>query len=95
MAIDDDPLAIQLHEAKQQLDAGIERELAAATVAGVLYMIPGVGSAIQSLLDRRARENVKRALGSVVRGPARGDRMMFVRPSARLQLRNRDSSILR
>ncbi len=60
MAIDDDPLTIQLRQAKQELDRGIEPALAAATVAGVLSMIPGVGSAIQSLIDGRARENVAR-----------------------------------
>ncbi len=60
MAIDDDPLAIQLRSTKQELHRGIEPALAAATVAGVFSMIPGIGSAIQSLLDGRARENVER-----------------------------------
>ena len=60
MAIDDDPLAIQLRSAKQELDRGIEPAVAAAAVAGVLSMIPGIGSAVQNLLDGRARERVER-----------------------------------
>lgn len=56
----DDPIEVHLEHLKQDLDAGIESSLTSATVAGILSLIPGVGSAIQSLLDGRARENVDR-----------------------------------
>ena len=56
----DDALETRLAQVKQDLDAGIEADLRGATVAGILSLIPGIGSAIQSLLDGKARQNVER-----------------------------------
>jgi hypothetical protein len=56
----DDPIKVHLEHVRQDLDAGIESSLTSATVAGILSLIPGAGSAIQSLLNGRARENVER-----------------------------------
>lgn len=56
----DDAVEIRLTQVKQDVDAGIQADLSAATVAGILSLIPGVGSAIQSLLDGKARQNVER-----------------------------------
>jgi hypothetical protein len=56
----DDPIKVHLERVKQDLDAGVESSLTSATVAGILSLIPGAGSAIQSLLDGRAKENVER-----------------------------------
>lgn len=56
----DDPIDVYLECLKHDLDAGVERNLASATVAGILALIPSVGSAILSLLGGRARENVER-----------------------------------
>lgn len=56
----DDAVEVRLREIKQNLDRGISRELTEATVAGVLSLIPGAGSAIQSLLDEKARANLER-----------------------------------
>jgi len=54
MAIDDDPLSVSLRQAKGDLDHDIEGDLRQASIAGILSLIPGVGSAIQSLLDGKA-----------------------------------------
>ena len=56
----DDPIEVHLEHLKKDLDAGIESALTDATVASILSLIPGAGSAIQSLLDGRARENIQR-----------------------------------
>lgn len=55
-----DPIDVHLEHAKKDLDGCITGDLSAMTVAGILSLIPGVGSAIQSLLDGRARANVER-----------------------------------
>jgi hypothetical protein len=55
-----DPIDVHLEFAKNDLDAGTTDDLSAMTVAGILSLIPGVGSAIQSLLGGRARANVER-----------------------------------
>ena len=55
----DDPIELHLQQIKQNLDANITRDLREATVAGVLSLIPGVGSAIQSLLDGQAKANLE------------------------------------
>lgn len=55
-----DPVDAQLELAKQEVDNGLEDALRSATIAGVLSLMPGVGSAIQSLLDGKARQNVDR-----------------------------------
>ena len=55
-----DPIDVNLELAKKDLDAGITGDLSAMTVAGILSLIPGAGSAIQSLLDGKARANVER-----------------------------------
>jgi len=55
-----DPIDVYLELAKKDLGSGITDALAGMTVAGVLSLIPGVGSAIQSLLDGKARANVDR-----------------------------------
>jgi hypothetical protein len=60
MAIDDDPLSVSLRQAKFALDHDIERDLRQASIAGILSLIPGVGSAIQSLLEGKAQRNVER-----------------------------------
>jgi hypothetical protein len=51
----DDPIEVHLQEIKGNVDANITRDLSGATVAGALSLIPGVGAAIQSLLDGRAK----------------------------------------
>jgi hypothetical protein len=51
----DDPMEVRLREIKGNVDAALTNDLSAATVAVVLSLIPGVGAAIQSLLDGRAR----------------------------------------
>lgn len=56
----DDAIEVRVREIKQNLDPSISRELAEATVAGVLSLIPGVGSAIQSLLGDKAKANLER-----------------------------------
>ena len=60
MAIDDDPLSVSLRQAKGDLDHDIEQDLRQASIAGILSLIPGVGSAIQSLLDGKAQRNLER-----------------------------------
>jgi hypothetical protein len=55
-----DPIDVHLELAKRGLDVGITDDLSAMTVTGILSLIPGAGSAIQSLLDGRARANVER-----------------------------------
>jgi len=55
-----DPIDAHLELAKKDLDASITDNLAGVTVAGVLSLIPGAGSAIQSLLDGRACANFDR-----------------------------------
>jgi hypothetical protein len=56
----DDSIEVHLERLKQDLDVGIEGGLTGATVASILSLIPGVGAAIQSLLDGRAKDNVQR-----------------------------------
>ncbi len=51
----DDPIEVRLQEIKGNVDADITLDLGGATVAGILSLIPGVGAAIQNLLDGRAR----------------------------------------
>ena len=53
-----DPIDVHLELAKKNLETGISNDLAGMTVASVLSLIPGAGSAIQSLLDGKARANV-------------------------------------
>jgi hypothetical protein len=60
VAIDDKPTVVILQQMKKDLDGDIDRDLRNATTAGVLALIPGVGAAIQSLLDGKARQNVER-----------------------------------
>lgn len=60
MPIDDDPLDISLRQVRQELESDIERDLSLASCAAVLCLIPGIGSAIQSLLDGKAQRNVER-----------------------------------
>lgn len=55
-----DPIDVHLELAKQEVGAGVESALTSATIAGVLSFMPGIGSAIQSLLDGKARQNVDR-----------------------------------
>jgi hypothetical protein len=55
-----DPIDVHLELAKNDLDGGTTDDLSAMSVAGILSLIPGAGSAIQSLLDGRARANVER-----------------------------------
>lgn len=54
------PLDVHLQHVNHALDEGIEDALATATAAGILSLIPGIGSAIQTLLDGRIRKNVER-----------------------------------
>jgi hypothetical protein len=49
-----------LQQAKEGLDADIGRDLAGTTIAGILSLIPGIGSAIQSLVDGKGHRNVAR-----------------------------------
>jgi hypothetical protein len=56
----DDPVHAELQSLTQDLDASIQDGLAPLTVAGILSLIPGVGAAVQSLLDGRAQANVQR-----------------------------------
>jgi hypothetical protein len=60
MAIDDDPIEVRLQQSKKKLDADIECDLSHATIAGILSLIPGIGSALQSLIDGKAQQNVER-----------------------------------
>lgn len=60
MAIADNPIEVRLQQLKEGLDSDFERDLSGATIAGVLSLIPGIGSAIQSLIDDKARRNVER-----------------------------------
>ncbi|HEX3940107.1 MAG TPA: hypothetical protein VHX11_01330 [Acidobacteriaceae bacterium] len=60
MAIADDPIEVRLQQLKEGFDSDIERDLSDATVAAILALIPGIGSAIQSLVDGKARRNVER-----------------------------------
>jgi hypothetical protein len=60
MAIADSPIEVRLQQAKEGLDTDIGRDLAGATIAGILSFIPGIGSAIQSLVDGKAHRNVER-----------------------------------
>jgi hypothetical protein len=60
MAVADDPIEARLKIVKEELDSGIEPDLSGATVAGILSFIPGIGPAVQSLLDGKARQNVER-----------------------------------
>ena len=55
-----DPIDVHLELAKKDLEVGTTDELSAMTVSGILSLIPGAGSAIQSLIDGRARANVER-----------------------------------
>lgn len=54
-----DPIDVHLELAKKDLDVGITDDLSAMSVTGILSLIPGAGSAIQSLLDGRARANME------------------------------------
>jgi hypothetical protein len=56
----DDPIQVRLQQAQVDIEGGIEVDLGSATVAGVLSLIPGIGSAIQSLMDGKAKQNVER-----------------------------------
>jgi hypothetical protein len=60
MAIADNPIEVRLRQAKEGLDADIGRHLTSATIAGILSLFPGIGSAIQSLVDGKAHRNVER-----------------------------------
>jgi len=60
MAFTDDPIDFHLQHLKDRLDSDIERDLSGATVAGILSLIPGIGSAVQSLIDGKANRNVER-----------------------------------
>jgi len=55
-----DAIDLHLELAKKDLNSGITGDLSAMTVAGILSLVPGVGPAIQSLLDGKARANVER-----------------------------------
>lgn len=55
-----DPVDAHLELAKQEVDNGLEEALRSATIAGVISLMPGIGSAIQNLLDGKARQNVDR-----------------------------------
>jgi hypothetical protein len=55
----DDPIESHVQELKQDLDIAITHHLKEATVAGVLSLIPGIGSAVQSLLDGKAKANLE------------------------------------
>lgn len=59
MAIADDPIEMSLQQLKEGLDSDIERDMWDATVAGILSFIPGIGPAIQSLIDGKGRRNVE------------------------------------
>ena len=61
MAIDD-PVEVHLEQARQNLDSDITRDLGGATVASILSLIPGVGAAIQSMLDSEARTRMEQRL---------------------------------
>lgn len=56
----DDPIEVHLESLKHDLNAGIQSGIIGPTAAGILSLIPGVGAAIQSLLDGRAKDNVQR-----------------------------------
>ena len=60
MSIADDPIKIRIEQIKEELDANIERTLTSTTIAGILSLIPGIGAAIQSLVDGKSKENVER-----------------------------------
>jgi hypothetical protein len=60
VAIADNPIEVRLQQAKEGLDTDIGRDLARVTIAGILSFIPGIGSAIQSLVDGKAHRNVER-----------------------------------
>ena len=59
MAIADDPIEVRLQQSREGLDSDVEHDLSVATAAGILSLIPGIGSAIQSLVDGKARRNVE------------------------------------
>ena len=59
MATDDNPIEVRLQQLKEGLDSDVEHDLSGATIAGILSLIPGIGSAIQSLVDGKARRNVE------------------------------------
>jgi hypothetical protein len=44
---------------REDLEGGIDSDLGSAAVAGLLHLISGVGSAIQSLMDGKAKQNVE------------------------------------
>ena len=60
MPINDEPIKIRLDQLESDLDEDISLDLKQMTVAGALSLIPGIGSAIQSLLDGKAQRNVQR-----------------------------------
>ena len=60
MPINDEPIKIRLDQLESDLDEDICLDLKQMTVAGALSLIPGIGSAIQSLLDGKAQRNVQR-----------------------------------
>lgn len=56
----DDPIDVHLEKIKANVDVNITDDLSGATAAGLLSLIPGVGTAVQSLLDGRARASLER-----------------------------------
>jgi hypothetical protein len=56
----DDPVETSLARIKESVDVETTSELGGATVAGLLSLIPGIGAAIQSLADGRAKENLEK-----------------------------------
>ena len=60
MAIDDEELEVRLRQDQESLDSDINRDLSQAAIASILDLIPGIGAAIQSLLDSKASRNVEK-----------------------------------
>jgi hypothetical protein len=56
----DDPIEVQLKAIKANVEPDITGDLRGATLASTLSLIPGVGAAIQSLLDGRAKASMER-----------------------------------
>ncbi|QHN03997.1 hypothetical protein FTO74_11900 [Granulicella sp. WH15] len=55
----DDPIEVRLQRVKEDMEFDISKNLAYATVAGTLSLMPGIGSAIQSLIDGKAKANME------------------------------------
>jgi len=56
----DDPVTASIEQVREGLEQDVSSDLSRMTLAGVLSLIPGIGSSLQSLLDGKAQQNVNR-----------------------------------